>query len=384
MTNISCGDGTGTLGVGLTWNGQYQLTATTTNGSAAEQYGYDALGRRIWTASGGVTTYSIYDGAQVIADVTAGGTLLRSYTWGPGIDNLLALTVHTGATARTYYAIKDHLGSVQALVDASGNIAEQYRFDAWGRTTVYDGVGNPLTQSAVGNRYVWQGREISWATGLYYFRARWYDPVTGRWLSNDPISISGGLNQYVFCGNNPVNFSDPLGLTSEWAFWDPNSAVGRQFVSIGDAFGSTLARPFYPEGAKQVFQDSIKNSGQAILDESCAGKGARAAYWGAIGVAAAADAAAGWMIGAEALAAIGYYNVANTIANRATSPFLQNAGSRWFSQTQVETLLNGPRLANTGQGLENLLTTFRYASPGNGEVVLNYITRTVVHANPFF
>ena len=214
LTNISYGDGTGSLGVGLTWNGQYQLTATTSNGSAAEQFGYDALGRRIWTASGGVTTYSVYDGAQVIADVTAGGALLRSYTWGPGIDNLLALTVHTGTTARTYYAIKDHLGSVHALVDAAGSIVEQYRFDAWGRTTVYDGVGTPLAQSAIGNRYVWQGREISWATGLYYFRARWYDSVTGRWLSNDPIGISGGLNQFVFCGNDPVNYRDPAGLQS--------------------------------------------------------------------------------------------------------------------------------------------------------------------------
>jgi len=216
MTNISYSDGTGSLGVGLTWNGQYQLTAATTNGVAAEQYGYDALSRRVWTASGGVTTYSVYDGAQVIADVDSSGALLRSYTWGPGIDNLLALTVHTGATARTYYVIKDHLGSVHALVDATGNTIEQYRFDAWGRTTVYDGVGSPLAQSAFGNRYVWQGREISWVTGLYYFRARWYDSVIGRWLSSDPIGISGGLNQYGFGGNNPVHYRDPSGLQGPW------------------------------------------------------------------------------------------------------------------------------------------------------------------------
>ena len=169
-----------------------------------------------WTASGGITTYSVYDGAQVIADVTAGGALLRSYTWGPGIDNLLALTVHTGTTARTYYAIKDHLGSVHALVDAAGSIVEQYRFDAWGRTTVYDGVGQPLAQSALGNRYVWQGREFSWATGFYLFRARWYDPVVGRFISRDPIGITGGLNEYAFCNNNPANFRDPSGLLYDW------------------------------------------------------------------------------------------------------------------------------------------------------------------------
>ena len=60
-----------------------------------------------------------------------------------------------------------------------------------------------------------QGREYSWTTGFYYFRARWYDPVTGRWLSPDPIGISGGLNQYVFVDNNPVNERDPSGLCGE-------------------------------------------------------------------------------------------------------------------------------------------------------------------------
>ena len=145
VTNINYSDNTGSLALGLTWNGQYQLTAITTNGTTAEQDGYDALGRRITTISGGVTTYSVYDGAQVVADVNANGGLLRSYTWGPGIDNLLGMTVYSGTSSKTYYAIKDHLGSVHALVDSNGNTVEQYRFDAWGRTTVCDGNGKPLT-----------------------------------------------------------------------------------------------------------------------------------------------------------------------------------------------------------------------------------------------
>ncbi len=65
--------------------------------------------------------------------------------------------------------------------------------------------------SALGNRYLWQGREYSWSTGLYSFRARWYDPLTGRWLSPDPIGINGGLNLYVAFNNNPVNNRDPDG-----------------------------------------------------------------------------------------------------------------------------------------------------------------------------
>lgn len=195
----------------LAWNSRYQVTEVRTNGIVAETYQYDALGRRISISDGSTTNYLVYDGIHAIAETDASETLLKSYTYGPGIDNILSMTVHGGTTS-TYYYVKDHLGSVQAIVDSTGSIVESYQYDAWGNTTVFNGAGNQITQSAIGNRFAWQGREISWATRLYYFRARWYEPVTGRWLSNDPIGISGGLNQYVFVDNNPVNCSDPLGL----------------------------------------------------------------------------------------------------------------------------------------------------------------------------
>ena len=200
----------------LTWDGLYQLTAVATNGVACERNGFDALGRRVWNWDGNSTNYFVYDGAQIIADLNSTGGLIRAYTWGPGIDNLLAMTVYTGATAVTYYPLTDHQGTIHALVNSSGSVVESYRFDAWGRVLgAFDNSALPIPQSAFGNRYLWQGREYSWRTGLYSFRARWYDPITGRWLSNDPIGISGGLNQYVFCGNNPVNFVDPFGLLSQ-------------------------------------------------------------------------------------------------------------------------------------------------------------------------
>jgi RHS repeat-associated protein len=220
LTNISYKGKDTTKTLGLTWDGQYQLTAVATNGGVVESYKFDAAGRRVMTASAGVTNWHVYIDQHVIADLDSTGGVARTYMWGPGIDNLLAMTVYTNSGGTTsvssvYYAIKDHLNSVLALTDSSGQIVEQYRYDAWGRTTVFDGNGNPLALSAVGNRYLWQGREYSWKTGLYNFRARWADPVTGRWLSNDPIGISGGLNQYVFCANNPVNFRDPTGLCTE-------------------------------------------------------------------------------------------------------------------------------------------------------------------------
>ena len=179
-------------------------------------YGYDAY----WYL-GDWRVFHVYDGDHVIADLDEGngGAVARTYTWGPGVDNLLAMTVYTGAVPRTYYAIKDHQNTVWALVDTNGVVVESYDFDAWGRVLSVNGTAD-VSKSPLGNRYLFQGREYSWVTHLYYFRARWYDPVTGRWLSNDPIGISGGLNQYVAFANNPVCFVDPFGL-----YWDVYGAM---------------------------------------------------------------------------------------------------------------------------------------------------------------
>lgn len=209
-TNIAhTGAGGYSNNLALKWDERYRLTSANDSTSLVE-YGYDVLGRRVFRTAGGTTEYYVYNGGQIVADVDASGNLLRSYVWGMGIDNLLSFTDHT--TTNTYYAIKDLQNTVIALTDSSGDVVETYDYDAYGCTKVFAADGTELTVSAYGNRYCFQGREIDWVTGLYYFRARWYNPVVGRWLSKDPIGIEGGLNQYVFCDNNPVNFVDPMGL----------------------------------------------------------------------------------------------------------------------------------------------------------------------------
>jgi len=217
------GNTTNLNGVSLSWDERYRLTSVTT-ATAVVSYEYDVLNRRvsrieseISNPSSAITNWFVYNGNQVIADLDGSGNLLRTYVWGAGIDNLLSMTVYGATATNTYYAIKDHQNTVIALVDASGSVVESYEYDAYGNILdVKDASGNSIAnhQSAIGNRYTFQGREIDWTTGLYYFRARWYNPETGRWLSKDPIGIAGGLNLYAFCGNNPVNFVDPMGLVS--------------------------------------------------------------------------------------------------------------------------------------------------------------------------
>ena len=212
VTNLVYPDG---RYVWLKWDSQYRMTAAYTNGVLAERYGYDALGRRAWIANDAATNHLVYDGPHVVADVDDEGDLVRTYAYGPGIDDLLAITLHTGPGAPcTLYPIKDHQNTVLGLIDSTGAVVESYDWDPWGNIlTVRDSNDQPIPnrQSAIGNRFTFQGREISWATGLFNFRARWYDPETGRWLSNDPIGIAGGLNQYAFCKNSSVNVVDPHG-----------------------------------------------------------------------------------------------------------------------------------------------------------------------------
>ncbi len=264
VTDIAYNDG---RVLALTWDSRYRLTSVSINGSQSESYGYDALGRRISVSSGGVTEKMIYDGLHVIADTDQNGNLVRSYTYGPGVDNILSMTMH-GETTNTYYYVKDHLGSVQAIVDSSGSVVESYQYGGWGNVLgVYDSTGGVLQTSSIGNRFLWQGREYSWMTGLYYFRARWYDPITGRWLSNDPIGISGGLNQYVFCNDNPVMFIDPLGLdvyrinvsyTAYWAVDTPNGGVEIYHYS-GQSWnrGASQWRVFWKDKAEVACIDPV-------------------------------------------------------------------------------------------------------------------------------
>lgn len=97
-----------------------------------------------------------------------------------------------------------------------------------GRNTLLSRRGAEQGELVYGNPFYFQGRVCDKETELYHFRPRWYDPETGRWLSPDPIGISGGVNLYLFCNNNPVNFIDPEGL---WGIM-----IGGFLIGSGDPY----------------------------------------------------------------------------------------------------------------------------------------------------
>jgi RHS repeat-associated protein len=163
-------------------------------------YKYDGLGRRIQrTTSAGANERYVYDGHDALIDLNSDWSVANTYLNDLGIDNYLR---QTSLTTGVSYFLTDHLGSAAALTDGSGNIVEQDSYDSFGNSS-----GSTRT------RYGYTGRERDSETGLYYYRARWYDPQIGRFITEDPIGFEGAdFDWYVYAANDPVKFRDPEGL----------------------------------------------------------------------------------------------------------------------------------------------------------------------------
>jgi len=190
-----------TTGVTIyTWNARNQLIAIS-GPSVSASFRYDAMGRRIEKTVNGVSTGFIYDGDQAVAELK-GSAVDVAYHAGLQIDEVLAR--YSSAGDRTL--LTDALGSVIAQAKADHSMETFYAYSPYGRTTTL-GVddGNPLQ---------FTGREND-GTGLYYYRARYYDPVLKRFISDDPIGIAGGTNLYAYVGGNPVSRIDPSGLAPD-------------------------------------------------------------------------------------------------------------------------------------------------------------------------
>jgi RHS repeat-associated protein len=173
----------------LTWDARGQLTQFNTT-----SFRYDAFGRRTENAAG---TKMLYDGSDSVQELS-GTTPIANRITG-GIDDFFSRTDGTGS----YTPLTDAIGSVIGLVNSSGSITTQYTYDPFGVTTA---------SGAASNTFQYTGREND-GTGLYYYRARYYNPLIGRFISEDPLGFrGGGPNFYGYVGNDPINFSDPTGL----------------------------------------------------------------------------------------------------------------------------------------------------------------------------
>jgi RHS repeat-associated protein len=180
LTSVS-----GTNTTHYTWDFENRLTSVQLPGTGGTvTFKYDPFGRRIYKSSTAATSVYAYDGDNLIEETGSTGTAVARYTQGLNIDEPLAML--RGTTTDFYEA--DGLGSVTSLTNSSGANAETYTYDSFGNLTASTGtLTNPFRYTA---------REFDTETSLYFYRARYYDPSTGRFLGEDPLFYGGGNQNF--------------------------------------------------------------------------------------------------------------------------------------------------------------------------------------------
>ena len=233
------------------WDARNQLIAVSSPLVAAT-FRYDALGRRVEKTVNGATTGFLYDGKQAIAELK-GGSLHALYHTALAIDEVLARYGALGDKT----LLTDALMSVIAQANDDHSVANFYAYSPYGEA------------SALGpeedNSLQYTGREND-GTGLYYYRARYYDPLLKRFISEDPIGVIAGPNYYAYVNGKPIRYTDPDGKILQ--ILEPVHimvAMGSAAMVLGTAsfivgYGAgTLVRL----GAEAIIGDSI---GGAIHD----------------------------------------------------------------------------------------------------------------------
>jgi RHS repeat-associated protein len=209
------------------------------------KFKYDPLGRRIQKevtiGSQIKTTNFYYSGHQVIEERDGSDQVTRQLIYGNGIDEVIRVDKYTGTTSTPYYFHRNAIGSITAVTDANGNIIERVYYDIYGMPTFKDASGNVIPKSSIGNNILFQGREYDPELNLYYFRARYYDPIMGRFLQTDPMGYADSMNLYQAFNMNPYNFADPWGLTKifiniERFRLSSDSIIGRYSIELSDMF----------------------------------------------------------------------------------------------------------------------------------------------------
>ena len=196
---LSKTDSTGTTT--YTWDFENRLTSVTLPGSGGTvSFKYDPFRRRVYKSSSVGTSIFAYDGDNLVEEANTSGAVVARYAQGVGVDE--PLSELRGSTTSYYEA--DGLGSISSLTTATGALAETYTFDSFGKQT---GSSGSLT-----NPFRYTAREFDAETGVEYYRARYYDPGTGRFLSEDPLRWVSDNNFYSYVDNDPTVLTDPFGL----------------------------------------------------------------------------------------------------------------------------------------------------------------------------
>jgi RHS repeat-associated protein len=292
----------------LAWNARSQLASMN---FSSDSFQYDAYGRRTGKTISSSTTNYLYDGANVVQELSGGSPTANLLSG--GIDEVFTRTDSSG----TANFLTDGLGSTAALTDGSASMLASYAYEPFGNTTV--------TSGSSANPYQYTGREND-GTGVYFDRSRYYSPTLQRFVSEDPILLaSGDLNFYAYAYNDPMRYRDPSGrdpVIGIWVgaiaggfygglgAWTEGGSLGDVLIGAGVGAGMGalvgLADPTAGVGTAMLIGGTAGGAGD-LLGQWIGGVGSpcKPFNWGHAAGAVAGGALGGWG-GAQMAAAEGW------------------------------------------------------------------------------
>jgi RHS repeat-associated protein len=216
------------------------------NNDLVAEYFYDAvgLGRR-WKkdVDGGPVTRFIYADQQSVEELDGSNDLVRLFVFGERIDQVLMMEAadvadvdsdsNTSEVLRFTYHTQ-LIGSVTHVTGPAQSVVESYLYDPYGKPTINDSGDSPIGVSAIGNQYLFTGRQLDEETGLFYYRARHYSPELKRFVQRDPMGYHDGPNAYAYVQMRSTALRDPLGLYS-WKEFCQDTVDTCKDILLGEA-----------------------------------------------------------------------------------------------------------------------------------------------------
>jgi len=213
---------------------------------------YDGDGNRVAKTASGVTTRYLVDdlnptGYPQVVEEVVGSVVTREYTY--GLQRISENQVINSTWTPSFYGY-DGGGSVRQLTNPAGAVTDKYDYDAFG--TLINSTGTTP------NNYRYRGEQYDSDLGLYYLRARYYNPLTGRFLSRDPEDGKPidpkTLHKYLYASGDPLNRVDPSGRDDEGDYFNANWRIDRAITAAAEKYTEQVDKLLFCEGITTLWQ----------------------------------------------------------------------------------------------------------------------------------